>query len=115
MGSLILCHRKRAKQPYEITRVHRKIYTIEELCYYICNNLYLIDYTMINHQMCDWIERELELSDLAGRLRGTETESFYGTVCADYFAGVQYLFYSGYQSDCQYSGAFEESKTGGAN
>lgn len=69
MGSLILCHRKRAKQPYEITRVHRKIYTIEELCYYICNNLYLIDYTMINQQMCDWIERELELSDLAERLR----------------------------------------------
>ena len=38
MGSLILCHKKRAKQPYMITRVHIRIYTIEELCYYICNN-----------------------------------------------------------------------------
>ena len=44
MGSLILCYKKKAKQPYEITRIHRKIYTIEELCYYLCNNLYLIDY-----------------------------------------------------------------------
>lgn len=69
MGSLILCHRKRAKQPYEITRVHRKIYTIEELCYYICNNLYLIDYTMMNHRLCDWIGGELELRELAERLR----------------------------------------------
>ena len=42
MGSLILCHKKRAKRPFEISRVHTRIYTIEELCYYICNNLYLI-------------------------------------------------------------------------
>ena len=48
MGSLILCYKKKAKQPYEITRIHRKIYTIEELCYYLCNNLYLIDYTIMN-------------------------------------------------------------------
>ena len=40
MGSLILCHKKRAKRPFEISRVHMRIYTIEELCYYICNNLY---------------------------------------------------------------------------
>ena len=46
MGSLILCHKKRAKRPFEISRVHMRIYTIEELCYYICNNLYLIDYTI---------------------------------------------------------------------
>ena len=47
MGSLILCHKKRAKRPFEISRVHMRIYTIEELCYYICNNLYLIDYTRV--------------------------------------------------------------------
>ena len=48
MGSLILCHSKKASQPYEITRIHRRIYTLEELCYYISNNLYLIDYTVMN-------------------------------------------------------------------
>lgn len=69
MGSLILCHKKKAKQPYEITRIHRRIYTIEELCYYLCNNLYLIDYTIMNAQLCDWLEEELELSELAQTLR----------------------------------------------
>lgn len=69
MGSLILCHKKRAKQPYVISRVHMKIYTIEELCYYICNNLYLIDYTIINHQLCDWIGRELEMEELSEHLK----------------------------------------------
>ena len=69
MGSLILCHRKRARQPYEIARIHMRIYTIEELCYYICNNLYLIDYTMVNRQLCNWIDKELELPKLAEKLR----------------------------------------------
>ena len=69
MGSLILCHKKRAKQPYEITRVHIRVYTIEELCYYVCNNLYLIDHTIMNRQLCDWLEVELEMEGLASTLR----------------------------------------------
>ena len=69
MGSLILCYKKKAKQPYEITRIHRKIYTIEELCYYLCNNLYLIDYTIMNEQLCDWLEEELALTELSQNLR----------------------------------------------
>ena len=75
MGSLILCHKKRAKQPYEITRVHMHIYTIEELCYYLCNNLYLIDYTIMNRQLCEWISGELELTKLAEELRDELTKN----------------------------------------
>lgn len=69
MGSIILCHKKKAKQPYEISRIQRRIYTIEELCYYICNHLYLIDYTIMNENLCDWLEEELELKELANNLR----------------------------------------------
>lgn len=69
MGSLILCHKKRAKHPYEIARIHMHIYTIEELCYYFCNNLYLVDYTIANRQLCDWLDEELELDELAAELR----------------------------------------------
>lgn len=68
MGSLILCHRKKAKQPYEIIRVHKKIYTLEELCYYICNFMYLVDDTLINKKLCKWIEEELEKENLAKQL-----------------------------------------------
>lgn len=69
MGSLILCHKKRARRPFEISRVHMRIYTIEELCYYICNNLYLIDYTIVNERLCKWVGDELELTGLADNLR----------------------------------------------
>ena len=65
MGSLILCHKKKASQPYKITRIHRKIYTIEELCYYLCNNLYLIDYTIMNEKICEWLYSELDMKELA--------------------------------------------------
>jgi len=69
MSNLILCHEKTATHAYEITRIHIKIYTIEELCYYLCNNLYLIDYTIMNEQLCVWLEDELGLVKLAGMLR----------------------------------------------
>lgn len=69
MGSLILCHDKHATHPYEITRIHCKIFTLEELCYYLCNNLYLIDYTIMNQQLLSWLEEELEMTELAGQLR----------------------------------------------
>lgn len=69
MGSIILCHKQKAKQPFEISRVHHRIYTIEELCYYICNHLYLIDHTIMNTALCDWLEDELKLPELAGNLR----------------------------------------------
>lgn len=69
MGSLVLCHDKHAVHPYEITRIHCKIFTLEELCYYLCNNLYLIDYTIMNEQLCTWLDEELGLTRLAGMLR----------------------------------------------
>ena len=68
MGSIILCHKKKAREPYEIARIQRRIYTIEELCYYLCNHLYLIDHTIMNLQLCQWIKKELELPELADQL-----------------------------------------------
>ena len=78
MGSLILCHSKRAKRPYEISRVHIRVYTIEELCYYICNNLYLVDYTIMNRGLCDWLYDELELKDMGEELRRELEKIFIG-------------------------------------
>ncbi len=69
MGSVILCHKKKAKHSYEISRIHRKIYTLEELCYYLSHNLYLIDNTIMNEQFCIWLEEELGLIELSHDLR----------------------------------------------
>lgn len=75
MGSIILCHKKKAKRPYEVSRINRRIYTIEELCYYLCNHLYLIDYTIMNEQLCEWLDVELGLNELAENLRQLLSQS----------------------------------------
>ena len=36
MGSLILCHSKRAKRPYEISRVHMQLKNYVIICVRIC-------------------------------------------------------------------------------
>lgn len=69
MGNLILCHDRHAAHPYEISRIHCRIFTIEELCYYLCNNLYLIDYTIMNEPLCTWLEEEIGMKELAEQLR----------------------------------------------
>lgn len=69
MSGYILCQVKKAKKPFFIENISTNIYSIEELCYYLYNNLYLIDSTLINQKLCTWIEEELELPKLAAKLR----------------------------------------------
>ena len=42
---------------------------MEELCYYLCNNLYLVDYTVMNDKLCQWIAKELDMEKLASELQ----------------------------------------------
>ena len=69
MSGYILCQTKRAKLPYHIENISTNIYSIEELCYYLYHNLYLIDRTLMNEGLCGWIQEELELPALAAKLR----------------------------------------------
>ena len=43
MSGYILCQVKRAKNPYYISNISTNIYSIEELCYYLYHNIYLLD------------------------------------------------------------------------
>lgn len=69
MSGYILCQTKKAETPYYIENISVNIYTLEELCYYLYQNLYLIDRTVVNEELCGWIEKELELPALAAKLR----------------------------------------------
>ncbi len=69
MGQLILCHPYTAQNPYTIAITGAKVYAIEELCYYLCENLYLIDDSILDLQLCKWIGTELRLKELDFKLR----------------------------------------------
>ena len=54
--------------PYYIENISTNIYSIEELCYYFYHNIYLLDETILNEHLCDWIRKELGLERLYRRL-----------------------------------------------
>jgi tetratricopeptide (TPR) repeat protein len=46
------------------------VYSLEELCYYFINNIYLIERDFMSGELCNWVEREIGRTELAERLRG---------------------------------------------
>ena len=69
MGSYILCQVRRAENPFFIESVSLNIYSIEELCYFICQNLPLLDETILNETLADWLKEELHLRRLSQKLQ----------------------------------------------
>lgn len=68
MSGYILCQVKRAKLPYYIENISTNIYSIEELCFYFYHNIYLLDSTILNEELCFWIRDQLGLKKLAENL-----------------------------------------------
>jgi tetratricopeptide (TPR) repeat protein len=68
MGKLILCSGKRTDRPYVFPATGHRIFSIEELCYYIYNNIYSIDETLFTDSLTDWIKTELDLALRAEKL-----------------------------------------------
>ncbi len=68
MAGLILCRNEYATKPYSIRNVGIHIYSIEELCYYIYNNIYLIGTDLIEDELISYIRKELKEEELASQL-----------------------------------------------
>ena len=66
--SFDLCQVKQAEHPFYIEAIGTEIYSIEELCFYLYENVYLLDQSILNEQLCDWIRNELDLKRLARTL-----------------------------------------------
>ncbi|MBP1754189.1 MAG: hypothetical protein H6Q59_587 [Firmicutes bacterium] len=69
MGKLILCSGARTKRPYSFPSSGVRLYSIEELCYYLYHHVYLIDEELFCDALIDWIQNELQLPDRALKLR----------------------------------------------
>lgn len=92
MSGYILCQVKRAKLPYYIENISTNIYSIEELCFYLYNNIYLLDSTIINEELCFWIRDELGLKKLAQKLYGLlDDEVKVGDFILPIFKEINYL------------------------
>ena len=68
MGKLIPCTGAYAKKPYYMKVRDLNIYSIEELNYYIVDNLDLLVEMEINKALIDWIKEQLQMDELSTRL-----------------------------------------------
>lgn len=69
MGELILCNQRLAALPYYIDEAALNVYSLEELCYYIENNVFLLEADFMNEELCTWIDKELHLTEVSAQLR----------------------------------------------
>lgn len=68
MGKLIICNGKLATKPYYHKITGIKLYSIEELCYYVYNHMDVISQDFFSLSLVDWIKEELMLEDLSLKL-----------------------------------------------
>ena len=57
-----------ATTPYCIPGLELNIYSMEELCYCIKENAFLLDFSLMNDGLIDWIDRQCGLKNLAREL-----------------------------------------------
>lgn len=69
MGEILFCNQPIAALPYYIEGISWNVYSLEELCYYIENNTYLLERDFMTEELCTWIGKEVKNEKLAERLR----------------------------------------------
>ena len=68
MSAIILCRGKVADNPLYIMQSGIRLYTEEELCYYIYNNIYILTNDFINDELITFLRDEVGNTALAQRL-----------------------------------------------
>ena len=68
MGRVILCMGNTAKTPYVLQNLGISIYTVEELCYCIKEDAFLMDDGIVCKELIDWLRDECGLTELADSL-----------------------------------------------
>lgn len=76
MGAVIICRQEPAKTPYYIESMGIRLYSMEELAYFLYENVYLADRQMLGPRLWEWIRSEIHNPELADRLqKGAEAGS----------------------------------------
>lgn len=91
MSKLFVCVGNKAKIPYCVRGEHLRVYTIEELCYYICDNADMLGDEFMCEELADFVQQQLGLAELADELM--QLIRYSGSLSA--FCGV-ILDYAGY-------------------
>lgn len=68
MSRLILCENRQAVVPYTFTNTKVEVYSYEELCFYIYNNVALLYPEQFGDRFVQWLRTELGMNGLADQV-----------------------------------------------
>ncbi len=68
MAGYRLCTTKMAVHPFFVESVSLNLYSVEELCFFLYHNPYLMDDTIISTDLTKWLSEELALEQTALRM-----------------------------------------------
>lgn len=68
MGKLIQCSSRIARHPYCFPMTKTNVYSIEEVCYYIRNNIYMMQEEIFDREFAEWLREELGMDVTADKL-----------------------------------------------
>lgn len=68
MSKLILCSGKLAQIPFHFSLTNTNIYSIEELCFYIKENIYVMGEELYQEELVTWLKEEVDMPVISGKL-----------------------------------------------
>ncbi len=69
MARVICAVGQQAVHPYRLEKIERNVYSMEELCYLLVQSAEILDDSLLNPELIDWIASECALPELAERLQ----------------------------------------------
>lgn len=105
MGGIIICKTKTSDNPYTFLNTKINVYSYEELCYYIYNNMVLIGKDDLAGRLSAWLRTEIDMSELADKL---DVMLGKNTYLQDIM--VEILTYGEYYSKDEVKGFMDECK-----
>lgn len=87
-----LCQGPRAAHPYYIECISTNVYTIEELCWFLYHNPFLIDDRLVSTALTRWIAEELNMPETALEMeKAMRSKAEYAEILTPLFQSIRYL------------------------
>lgn len=118
MSLVVLCIGKRAEIPYCVPVTGMNLYSVEELCYFFRENAFLLDESIVNKQLVEWLEYQCNLPELSEMLypicKGDKNVEMFVRAIVEYtgyFAGEEQNQVLAAVRDCAGRSVGERKKT----
>lgn len=72
MGRVYLCLGKNAEVPYYFERARAHVWNIEELCYFVRENAWLLEPAVLGRELTIWVGEQCKLPELARALQNSQ-------------------------------------------